>query len=402
MPEAEETPTNLPTPILDSGALPLPVRQKRRTGNIKAILTLIAGIVLLLPVIAWTDKSRDPKTGFILLISTLALTTIVHELGHLFAGLMVGFRFNAIHIGPFSLRLEHGKLKARIRREMLSFGAMGATGMHVKTVRRLHRRLLIYLAGGPIANLLSIPAAVLLVNYVFPNLAETWVGTLAAQFTIFSLLAGVVNLVPIRSVLLSDGARIEMLLRSCDRSRRWLSIAALGNLYDNGIRAKNWKRTWLRSASSVPDASLDAFTGNWLVYASANDRKDAAVAAVHLERCLELSQMLPVSTRDLVAQEAAFFAAWFRDDASLADRWVTQLMKPRQLQRSVQLRLDVALSCAHRDYDAADRSWQEGFALIDSSALGIAQQRLKEASLEWREEILGRKAQRVATSSSVT
>ena len=199
MPEAEETPTNLPTPILDSGALPLPVRQRRRTGNIRAILTLIAGIVLMLPVIAWTDKSRDPKTGFILLVSALTLATIVHELGHLFAGWMVGFRFSAIHIGPFSLSLEHGKLKARIRREMLALGATGATGMHVKTVRRLHRRLLIYVAGGPIANLLSIPAAVLLVNHVFPNLGETWVGTLAAQFTVFSLLAGMVNLMPIRS-----------------------------------------------------------------------------------------------------------------------------------------------------------------------------------------------------------
>jgi hypothetical protein len=398
MPEAEETPTNLPTPILDSGALP--VRQRRRTGNIRAILTLIAGIVLMLPVIAWTDKSRDPKTGFILLVSALTLTTIVHELGHLFAGWMVGFRFSAIHIGPFSLSLEHGKLKARIRREMLALGATGATGMHVKTVRRLHRRLLIYVAGGPIANLLSIPAAVLLVNHVFPNLGETWVGTLASQFTVFSLLAGMVNLMPIRSVLLSDGARIEMLLRSCDRSRRWLSIAALGNLYDNGIRAKDWKPTWLRSASSVPDASLDSFTGNWLVYASANDRKDAPVAAIHLERCLELSHMLPASIRDLVAQEAAFFTAWFRDDAYLADQWVTQLTKPRLMQRSVQLRLDVALRCAHRDYDAADRSWQEGFALMESSTSGIAQQRLKEASLEWREEIFGRKTQRVATSSS--
>jgi hypothetical protein len=112
--------------------------------------------------------------------------------------------------------------------------------------------------------------------------------------------------------------------------------------------------------------------------------------------------MLPVSIRDLVAQEAAFFTAWFRDDAYLADQWVTQLTKPRLMQRSVQLRLDVALRCAHRDYDAADRSWQEGFALMESSTSGIAQQRLKEASLEWREEIFGRKAQRVATSSSAS
>jgi hypothetical protein len=200
----------------------------------------------------------------------------------------------------------------------------------------------------------------------------------------------------------ADGARIEMLLRSCDRSRRWVSIAALGDLYDDGVRPKDWKRTWLQSASSVPDASLDAFTGNWLACASANDRKDVLVAAGHLERCLELSHMLPLSIRDLVAQEAAFFTAWFRDDAGLADQWLTQLKKPKLMQRSVQVRLDIALHCAHRDYDAADRSWREGFALIESSTSGNARLRLKEASLEWREEILGRKAQRVGASNNVS
>jgi hypothetical protein len=394
--EAEETLTNLPTPILASGVLPPLVLRKRSKSRIRAALSSIAGIVLVLPVIAWTDKSRDPKIGFILLISALTLTTTIHELGHLFAGWMVGFRFSLINIGPFSLSLEHGKLKAHIRREML---ALGSAGMHVKTVRRLHRRLLFFVTGGPAANLLSIPVAVLLVNRVFPGLGETRVGTLAAQFVVFSLMAAMVSLMPIRSFLLSDGARIEMLLRSCDRSRRWMSIFALVNLYDNGTRARNWKRTWLQSAVSVQDDSLDAFTGNWLAYASANDRKDAPVAAGDLERCLELSPILPHSTRDLVAQEAAFFTAWFRDDADLADQWLTQLKKPRQMQRSVRLRLDVALRCAHRDYDAAERSWREGLALLESSTSGSVRHQLKEASLEWREEILERKAQRVAVPS---
>ena len=60
--------------------------------------------------------------------------------------------------------------KARVRREML---ALGLAGMHIRGVPRLHRRLLIYVAGGPAANLLSIPISVLLVNRVFSGLGET-------------------------------------------------------------------------------------------------------------------------------------------------------------------------------------------------------------------------------------
>ncbi|HLM81596.1 MAG TPA: hypothetical protein VK302_13330 [Terriglobales bacterium] len=366
-------------------------------STIMAILVLIAGIALLLPVIAFVDKSRNPKVGCVLLISALALTVPIHELGYLIAGWMAGFRFSVIHIGPFSLTLEHGRFKARMTREMI---ADGAVGMHIKSVRRLHRRLLIGLAGGSAANLLSIPAAFLLVGNVLSDLGETRQGTLAAQFVVFSVLSIIVNLWPTRAVMLSDGARIEMLLCSRDRSRRWMSVLALVNLYNNGIRGKDWKPTWLRSATCVNDNSLDAFFGYWLAYASANDRRDVVVAGQYLEKCLELSYMLPLSMRDMVAQEAAFFAAWFRDDASLAYRWLTQLHKPRVMPRSAQLRLDVALACARRDYDAAERSWQEGFRLIESSTSGRSREWMKEASLEWRQQILERRVQDITVSSN--
>jgi hypothetical protein len=264
----------------------------------------------------------------------------------------------------------------------------------------LHRRLLTFIAGGPAANLLSIPITVLLVNRVFPGLGETRVGTLAAQFTVFSILTAMVSLMPMRSGIMSDGARIEMLFRSRDRSRRWLSIAALGNFHDNGIRARDWKRTWLQSASSICDRSRDAFIGDWLAYMSANDRKDATIAALHLERCLESVGGLPLSARDVVAQEAAVFTAWFRDNVAVADKWVTQVRKPQKMQPLVRIRLDAALSWAHRDYDAVDLAWRTGLAFIEKATAGTARERLKESWLEWQAEIQDRKAQLVAVSSA--
>jgi hypothetical protein len=140
MPESEETPTSSLTPILDSGVLPPVVRRKMARAGIRAIPGFIVGFVLMLAVSARADKSRDPIIGLILLVSALLLTITIHELGHLLAGWMVAFRFSLVDVGPFSLIVEHGKLKARIRREML---ASGSAGMHVKTVRRLRRRLLI-------------------------------------------------------------------------------------------------------------------------------------------------------------------------------------------------------------------------------------------------------------------
>jgi len=396
MPETDAMPTDLSTPILDSGVLPPRIQRKRSRSQTKAILVLVAAVVVMLPVIAWVDKSRDPKTGFFLLVSALAAVVIIHEVGHLLAGWTVGFRFGLLHIGPLSLNLEHGKLKVRVRREML---AMSGVGMHVRTVRRLRRRLLIHAAGGPAANVLSVPTAILL-SRLLPVAEGTWLGALLDQIAVFSLLSAVVNLVPIRSPFLSDGARIEMLLRSRDRGRRWLSIAALTNLHDRGIRARDWKRTWVRSASGFGDGSLDAFIGYWLAYMSASDRKDGHTSTVHLERCLELAGTLPPSTRDILAQEAVVFAAWFRDDASLADQWLTQVKRRRRLQPLVRLRLDVALRCAHRDYTAADSSWQEGRTFIEKATTGPAQEQLRLSWLEWQEEIEDRKAQQLTTANN--
>lgn len=393
---SEQPLTSSPTAILNSGVLPPIVRRKRANG-FKGIIVLISGIVLMLPVIAWIDRTKDIKTGCILLLSALVLTITVHEVGHLVAGWMVGFRFAHIGIWPFSLNLEQGEFKPRVRREML---ALGSTGMSTKSMRRLHRRLLIFIVGGPAANLLFVLVAVLLVKHVFTGLGETELETLVAQLTFFSLLVAITSLIPTGSLIPSDGTRIVMLLRSPDRSRRWISIYALGNLYCSGVRPRDWKRTWLRSASSVHDNSVDTLTGEWLAYAAANDRMDVMTAAAHLEKCLELAGVLPQSARDALAMEAAFFTAWFRDDTALASLWLTQLKKPRRSQRVVRLRLDVALHCVRRDYDAAECSWREGFELLESATSGGARQMLKEASLDWREEILKRKTQQVTVSDS--
>ena len=365
------------------------------------ITGFLAGITfpaLLIVVGKQANNRIDPGLNLLWFFLTLTLAVVVHELAHLLAGLALGFRFSSIQVGPFSLRIEHGMLKARFRLEM---AAMGYSGMHINRLRRLRRRLLLYIAAGPSANLLSAAAAVLVINNnnALPKPSNPWLAPVML-FAAVSLWLGVLSLIPSGSFLVTDGARIRMLFRSRDRGRRWLSICAVGNLSNNGMRAKNWKRTWLRSAASLRDASVDAFTGNWISYISAHDRKEAHLAATHLERCLELAQILPLSTRDVIAQEAAVFVAWFRHDASLADRWVAQLKKPGLMQHFVRIRLAVAICCAHRDYPGAENAWQAGLAFIETATSGSSRERLKEGWNEWREEILERKTAAVAVSGA--
>lgn len=253
---------------------------------------MIFGLLLAIPftmlLIQSSNSARDlrnPAAGLVFMFYLLSfvLTVIVHEVGHLLGGWIVGFRFSFISIGPFSLKLEYGKIKLRVVRAM---PAAGYAGMHVDRVRRLRRRLLFFTIAGPLTNLLAAAGTAIVLDY-FLSASRSWFYLPAQIFLGISLILGLSNLVPFRvGVLYTDGARIAMLLSSRLRSRRWMSIMVLANQNQKGVRSKYLRRTWLHAASSLPDGSVDDFAGSWMAYVSANDRKDAPSAALHLERCV--------------------------------------------------------------------------------------------------------------------
>jgi Zn-dependent protease len=307
MPVSEHSPVAR-TPILDSGTLPLQ-RFEIQPWAIVVPSICAACIVVIQGIITPSGQSAIlfPVAAFI--------SILIHELGHLTAGWCVGFRFRSIAIGPFAIHLEHGKLRLRFRWPFIT-SSSGYAIMDVDTVLRLRRRLMLYIAAGPIANLITVPIALLFTNHRFSSFA--------ALLTIISILMSVVNLLPlpVSPTLFTDGFRIATLLRDRERTRRLLSIYAVGAQRRNGKPPKTWKQTWLKAASSVGDDSVDDFWGNWLAYTSCIARNEGGSGAVHLERCLRLSGLLTETIRDLTAQQAVFFSAMY--DKPLAQKWLKQ------------------------------------------------------------------------------
>jgi Zn-dependent protease len=373
------------TPILDSGVLPSRIRNRKKKV-FGFIAGFMAGICLGLAITAISSKTFDtevfPGEALLVFIAALGFSVTIHEFGHLLAGWIIGFRFSFVSVGPFWLRLEHGILKVRFRREM---PALGYAGMHVNGARKLRRRLLIYIAAGPAANLFS--ALLILLARRAPSLTHDFGSSVAVDVGIISIVLFVLSLLPLGSSSSSDGSRIAMLLSSRERSRRFISILAIGGQQRNGVRPKNWRQSWLRAASSLHDNSVDEFSGNWLAYISANGRKDAHIAADHLERCLELTPLLQHSKRDQAAHEAAVFSAWFRRNSKLAENWASRIRKPKLATPLNRIRLGVALSCAHGDFVVADEKWKEGFTFIENLPRNLSQEQLKESWLEWQAEI---------------
>lgn len=346
-------------------------------------LGLIIGVVLMeILAVAGGEWHEHWPAVFLLLI---ILATGVHELGHLIAGWAVGFRFLSIQVGPFLLESEYGILRPRISFDIM---ALGFAGMFPNDVRRLRTRSLVYIAGGPAANFLTV-LSIALVSHLVQTEPTSTIATAVGQLAAVSLVLAMISLAPVQS---NDGALIEMLLCSPLVARRWISTLALGTQYNRGIRAKQWKQTWIRAATYVPDNSHGEFYANWLAYLSANDRKDVAKAAQHLERCLTLTPSLTTKLRDLAAVEAAVFSAWYRMELHLAEKWRGQLTKPGSLSRLLQIRLETALHCARSDFGAALTTWQSGFDVIQRLPQMSTTSALVDSWKEWKSEIQERQA----------
>jgi Zn-dependent protease len=398
MPTGASSDPVVATPILDAGIRPK--GDRKRVGSM--IFGLLAGLLFGGLSIHSSNLARDagnPAADFVLMFFLLSFVLIVvlHEFGHLLAGWSVGFRFSFISIGPLSLSMEYGRPKIRLRRGM---PAAGRAGMQVTQVLRLRRRLLIFTTAGPLANLLSAAGAFVLVNY-FLSPSKSWLYLPALIFMPLSLVLGIVNLIPFRlGMLYTDGERIAMLLSSRPRARRWICITALANQSQTGVRPKDLRRTWLRAASCVPDGSVDDFASNWLAYSCANDRKDAPLAASHLERCLAIMNRLGPATQDIVTLEAAVFTAWLRNDAVTAQMWLGQVKNLNAIPKLLRIRAEVALPCARKEYEQALTCWQQGLGFIEALPASALQVRLKDGWLEWQGDIRERQ-QEVACTPAI-
>src|SRR5450631_3904540 len=137
------------TPILDREQ-PLPTAKRR----FKIWHGLLLGAVIGGLLAAFTDAPSDPPAsgGWVLVFGFAALYfgVLVHELGHLAAGLSVGFDLRIFAVGPLYLRREERRWKLQVIPSR--FG--GLTGMVPKSSDRLVDRYLRFGLGGPAASIM--------------------------------------------------------------------------------------------------------------------------------------------------------------------------------------------------------------------------------------------------------
>jgi len=249
-----------------------------------------------------------------LLMVVLMLEVTVHELGHVIAGKAAGFRFVLLVIGPLRLSREGRNLKLGLRDAWDPH--LGAALSVPTDSHDLRARTALSVAGGPAASLaLGLTSALLAI--AFSN--GDWLGELFRLSAWVSLLSAFINMLPLKSGgMMSDGARIKMLLAGGAASERYCLITALSGAARAGQRPRDWDETWMQRIGELADGSLDDAAASHIAFYRLLDKGDIDGAERTLERLLATANAIPAALHPILHAEAAFFYAFYRRDLEKA------------------------------------------------------------------------------------
>ena len=237
---------------------------------------------------------------------------VVHEIGHLICGLCVGFQLVAVRFGPFQISPP---FRVSFRFEPKT-GASGAVHMIPGSSKNLRSRAMVFILGGPLANLLT-------GTIIF---ALNIGGSLSSCFAVLSILIGLGNLIPFRRLaLISDGKRMLMLLKNGGQGERLLAIWQLSAELQSGVEPENLSPDFLAKAIAVKDESPDTTAGYAFAYSAAWYKDAPDQAARLLETCLEYSQFSAPMMQQVLRCDAAIFQARKRNRVDLAEQWLSEI-----------------------------------------------------------------------------
>jgi hypothetical protein len=241
------------------------------------------------------------------------LMLAIHELGHVVAGLCVGFRCLSFRVGPL---LFNRPFRVSLYRGPGAI-VQGVAELIPVASDKLASRGVAMVLGGPVANILSATVVLLL-----PLPITVFSGFLIAC----SIANGVNDLLPFESRLgVSDGRRIWMLLQQPERGERWLALLHLGGEVTDGVLPESLSTDFLAKAIAVRDASADTVKAYAIAFWAAFHQHKDSEAGQRLETCLANSGYATPVLREALMSDAAVYQARRRKRADLAEQWLAAI-----------------------------------------------------------------------------
>jgi hypothetical protein len=378
------------TPVLDVfRPLPPQTKESLSAGEYFLASSLAILILVALPSLRAVIEIAPGYWAALIPVVAALSAGFTHEMGHLVAGWLSGFRLKQVKIGPVHLG-KYARCGEPYCGDVLTLGAAvlepRATDQDDATLRR---RLLLLILGGPLASILLAGGLETALYLTQPDFVVAFSLHVGAVFSVFIAIAASLPDAN-RHGNFSDGARLLMLLRNDTKAERWLSNIRCQIALNQGRHPRDWDQACIVRAAAVSDDSRDTYVARWLAYLWAAERQDITCATKYLEGALEVLSYSTPKMRDHLFLEAAVFQAWFRDNPSKALFWVYRI-RNNKLTRMQKQRLDIALLWAEgRLFDAWEKLGTGYLAELRGLPVSPGRTLVEESAAEWKRQMESR------------
>jgi hypothetical protein len=350
------------TPILDREQPPPDVRSKRGLTRLGLPLLIGALIGVVLP---YLDIDLDSLVDFLpgpaLLIGfvpALYLAVLVHELGHVVAGLSAGLELRALMVGAFLLTKEAQGWKMRFTPRRLLAGGMAS--LVPKSADRLADRYIRLVVGGPGASVLLFVFTLILLR-LFPGSSAVHV------LLVMNLLIVVSSVIPYTFRSHSSDAKVILLLMqrgpAAERLAAMLYILALDT---QQVEPRDWPRELLNKVSVPTKDQALLISAISIRHCIAVDSADAGQIAQTIESALAVRHDR-ADVRRLNYVSASWFQSTFRNNVPLAEAWLedARRVKGAVAQKDWDSKALASIALANGDHARAREFLSRYLALLD-------------------------------------
>lgn len=236
---------------------------------------------------------------FLLVLAGVA----VHELGHLTGAAFAGAHILGASIGP--LYFERRRRGVRIHWRRSPRGLAGMAFAVPDASRPIRRQMLVYVAAGPLANVLAAAICLTLV-WDIPYRAQTWSQAACLAFGLLNAAMAVANLLPVRPTHASDGWQLARWWRSGEDVQKAERILHAMHQSLRGVIASEFpseQRAWFESNAEIGMR----FWGRYIALRAAQQRGDDRAFADVLERCEQELAGADRATHDALRELWAYF-----------------------------------------------------------------------------------------------
>ena len=229
------------------------------------------------------------------------ILALLHDLGHLCAGIVSGFSFDALPLGFFQrVRTDQGW---KFSREESNIWRHLWVGSRAFSLDRLESRLFVHQVGGPLSDLVvGLIAFACLIALRVPYVTEILGVTALLGFGRFLM---EMALLRTSEEEYTDGARLVQLWNRDAEGERWCALHAIARSQGDTIMPKEWPEAWVIRVSADPESPVYA-AGCFYAYAHYLDRGDIEKAGEFIDR---LQSVKGWKNQERVSVETIFYQA---------------------------------------------------------------------------------------------